>query len=464
MDTSTSAGEWADRQFGSADLGDKRRVRRLVSMAASVLEHPAGKITQVFTTDAARQGAYGLLENEEVTQEAVAQAAYDATARQAAPQLFVFVPVDDSSFRVVDPARAKGTGSIGSKRFPSRGFKVMNALAVEPDGTTLGLLGQRFWARPSTPVTTDRHKRVLEDKETCHWETLCADVCARLKTHAPDTVPWFQKDRGADSADLLLRDLRADRLMTVRACHNRHVCAPFRRVRAQMAVAPLAGLYTLNVPGSKHRKARVAQMEVRHLEVDLSLLQRIGNRRWSGRVWVVWAREVSTTPEGEAPLDWLLYTTYPVEDLGDALLVLVGYSYRWRVEEFHKTWKSGGCRIQDTELRASERILKWATILGVVATRLMQLRDDSRAQPDVPAARHLSELELRAVVLLRKPRGYKRGQVITLGQAVRWIADLGGYTGPSSSGGPPGLIVIGRGWEKVQAVCQALRNMVDNEI
>lgn len=463
MDTNTSTEEWAERQFGLAELGDRRRTQRLVAMAASVLERPAGKITQVFTTSAQRQGAYGLIENPQVTHHAVARAAYDATARQAAPQRFVFVPVDDSSFRVVDPGRTKGTGSIGSKCFPARGFKVMNALAVEPDGTTLGLLGQRFWARPSTRVTTDRHKRVLEEKETRYWEWLCTDVHARLKALAPDTTPWFQKDRGADSADLLLRDLRAERLMTVRACYDRHVCAPLRRVRAQVAAAPLAGVYALTVPGGKHRKARVAQMEVRHLEVDLNLLQRIGNRRWSGRVWVVWTREVGTTPPGETPLDWLLYTTYPVETLGDALLVLVGYGYRWRVEEFHKTWKSGGCRVQDTELRAAERILKWATILGVVATRLMQLRDDSRAQPEVPAATHLSEVELRALVLLRQPRGYKRGQVITLGQAVRWIADLGGYTGPSS-GGPPGIIVLGRGWEKVQVVCQALRNMVDDEI
>ena len=133
------------------------------------------------------------------------------------------------------------------------------------------------------------------------------------------------------------------------------------------------------------------------------------------------------------------------------------------MEEFHKTWKSGGCRIQDTELRTEARILKWATILGAVATRLMQLRDDSRAQPDVPATDHLSALELRAIVLLRQPRRASPDQVITLGTAVGWIADLGGYTG-KSSGGPPGLIVLGRGWEKVHAVCQALQNMGKEEI
>ena len=38
--------------------------------------------------------------------------------------------------------------------------------------------------------------------------------------------------------------------------------------------------------------------------------------------------------------------------------------------------------------------------------------------------------------------------VPTIAQAVRWIADLGGYTG-KSSGGPPGSTTIGRGLERL---------------
>ncbi len=38
--------------------------------------------------------------------------------------------------------------------------------------------------------------------------------------------------------------------------------------------------------------------------------------------------------------------------------------------------------------------------------------------------------------------------VPSIAQAVRWIADLGGYTG-KSSGGPPGSTTIGRGLERL---------------
>lgn len=46
-----------------------------------------------------------------------------------------------------------------------------------------------------------------------------------------------------------------------------------------------------------------------------------------------------------------------------------GYTARWLVEEFHKTWKSGLCMVEDTQLRSAEAIDKWATLLATVAGR-----------------------------------------------------------------------------------------------
>jgi hypothetical protein len=44
----------------------------------------------------------------------------------------------------------------------------------------------------------------------------------------------------------------------------------------------------------------------------------------------------------------------------------------------------------------------------------------------------------------------------TIAQAVRWIADLGGYTGNKSSG-PPGSVVIARGLERLTIAVQVLQ-------
>jgi hypothetical protein len=86
----------------------------------------------------------------------------------------------------------------------------------------------------------------------------------------------------------------------------------------------------------------------------------------------------------------------------------------------------------------------------------------SRAPLSLVAPRSGSELnsyEIDALLLLKR-RHARPGQRIsarppTLGQAVRWIAELGGYTG-TSSGGPPGSVTIRRGLEYLAPIALAL--------
>ena len=57
-------------------------------------------------------------------------------------------------------------------------------------------------------------------------------------------------------------------------------------------------------------------------------------------VYAVYATEIDC-PEGETPLSWMLLTTEVVETIEMAVTILRWYTYRWRVEEFHKVLKSG---------------------------------------------------------------------------------------------------------------------------
>ena len=55
---------------------------------------------------------------------------------------------------------------------------------------------------------------------------------------------------------------------------------------------------------------------------------------------VVFVRE-ENAPAGETPLEWMLLTTEPVATFAEAQTVVEYYEKRWRIEEFHKAWKSG---------------------------------------------------------------------------------------------------------------------------
>src|SRR5262249_35413397 len=117
---------------------------------------------------------------------------------------------------------------------------------------------------------------------------------------------------------------------------------------------------------------------------------------------VVWAREVGTTPHGEKPLNWRLLTNHPVDTLAQAQLVIDQYAKRWRIEEVHKTWKSGGCGIESSQLHTEAAVRKWSTLLFTVAVRVERIKYLARTCPDEPASVELSSAEIRALILLKR--------------------------------------------------------------
>jgi hypothetical protein len=230
-------------------------------------------------------------------------------------------------------------------------------------------------------------------------------------------------------------------------------------LRAHMARSRPLATFDLEVPAAPNRSARRAHMLMYAAKVTLRLRDRSAHKLSSLEVHVVWVRERSTTPRGEKPLDWMLLTSAPIDTTEQARVVVAGYSMRWRIEEFHRTWKTGSCKIEDTQLRSRHAIVRWATILAVVAARVERLKRLARNEAERPASDELTDVEIEVLIALKR-RYKKRTELVpddppTIGQAVRWIADIGGYTG-KSSGGPPGSITIARGLDRLRSGVEAV--------
>jgi hypothetical protein len=423
-------------------------------MAEQAARRPAGKMTEVFAKGASREAAFRFVENEDITVAEIAGAAHRATVEKCAEFKSVYVPVDATSISLSD--RTQEVGNVGPTRDGGKGLHIMSAIAVAPDGTPLGLCGQRWWARH--PVT--RHKNIEKfstaEKETVHWLEIIDDVIKNF-AQAPSVRPWLQIDRGADCWPVLYEAQQIPAWVTVRAAWDRRVMGTVRGRQDYLwpyleRQEPM-GSYEMKVPATASRKARSAVMQLQAAPVELYLVDPATKRKVVATFWAVRAIEVGTVPRGEAPIEWLLLTTFPVEDLASAQQVVLGYSMRWRVEEFHKLWKSGACRVEDTQLRHRNHIERWATILASVAVRILRLKYLSRNTPDLPATVELNAHEIKAARLLNKPK--KAPTAPTIGQVVAWLADIGGYVG-KSSGGPPGAIVIARGLDRIASVARIL--------
>ena len=457
---------WAKVQFGHAGLGDNRRNARVVRMAARVAQKPAGKISEVFSNDAERQGAYDLLETKHISVAALGRAIGAVAAERSAQGVFAFAAVDGSSIALTDRDKSKGFGSVGSLSNGARGMKVISTLACSPDGVPLGLLSQRWWARTEAKSQNVKEKkkrnekRKVEDKETWHWLKAIEEAAARADEAGAQL--WFQLDREADNRHTLLKLAETKHRFTVRGSWDRLLETTGKDkqyLRQWVAREAPGGEYDLDISAGPKRTARRAHMKVRWARVVLCLRDHWHRKGTPLEVMVVWAREEGTCPTGEKPVDWLLLTNATVESFEAARLVVKGYTQRWRVEEFHKTWKSGACKVEESQLRSQHALTVWATILAAVAARIERLKYLARTTPEQPATVELSEHELRALLLLMREI-WKRNETAptttpTIGQATEWIARLGGYTG-KSSGGPPGSITIRRGLDKVRPAAQAI--------
>ena len=438
--------------------------QRLVCIATRVAQHPAGKVTEVFAhRPQEREAAYDFLENSAISADAIAEAHHRTTARRCVGLPFVFVAVDGSSLQFPDGKQAKGLGFIGSYKAGARGLKVLTAVAVSPEGVPLGVLGQAWWLRMAK-VTKAHEKRDVKDKETRYWLEVPQQAQQVLATEAPGVEPWFQYDREGDSWPVLLEafERSLSRYTTVRASSNRCLALdpdggdetkPGGKLLETLLREQPEAFYTLEVSSGRGRTARKARMVLRFRDVTLKLCEKKSERVHEVLMGVVWAREEGTTPAGEDPVDWLLLTSYPVESVQDACLVLFGYAQRWRIEEYHAALKDRGCVVEESQLRHEPNLRKWATILGAVAMRLLRLSYLGRKHPEQPAAVELTLAERKAIVLaceLDTP-----AEQLTIGEAVRALASLGGYVG-RASGGPPGFLVLRRGLQQIRVLAQVL--------
>jgi hypothetical protein len=451
---------WAMEQFGAADLGDARRKRRLLEMAEAAARRPAGKVSAVFTRSKEREGAYDFLESPHAPREAFAESMFMCTAVRARGEGAVYVPIDLTSLSLTD-LDGERFGPIGSPNRPVRGLMVANAFAVTMDGVPLGLIDQQYWMRDETEVlpknarTERNHRRPFEDKQGSRFTSAAEDAVRRLDTIG--VLPWVIIDREGDNRDIIFRLMEMKCAFTVRASWNRKVGEPNNTwtLRDELETEPCLCTTQVTLPRNGKRAARTVTLEVRAARAKIRFDRQ---DRATKDLFAVLVREKNRRGSKKDPLDWLLYTNVPILDAEAALKIVAAYRARWRIEEFHRTWKSGACNVEATQLRSFEAVAKWATILSAVSTRIERIKYLARNEPDRPATTELEPIEIEALLVERQARVGRHVRLPkkpTVGEATAWIAEMGGWMGVKTSG-PPGSVTIARGLQVLAIYTRAL--------
>jgi hypothetical protein len=444
--------DWAINEFGSALLGEQRRTDRLIALATVLAQRPEVSLPVACDDPARRQGADRFFENEAIEPAAILASHSEATWERVAAVPLVLAVQDTTE---LDFSRHPATTGLGPLRVPrTQGLLVHRTLAVTPEGLPLGLLAQEVWARPALPPEDRKRtkpKRPPEDRESQKWFTSLA-VLSAGREMAPQTTLVSVGAREADIYALFLAPRPPGVELLVRAQHDRWVRVPrdeyqyIHTLWAEMATAPVAGTRAVPVARQVGQPARTAQVTIRFLPCTLRPPEPF--RTWPAvYLWAVAVREETPPPGVAEPLDWLLLPTVAVLTPADALERVDWYICRWVVEVWHKVLKSG-CAIEQRQLASAENLQRALTVYSVIAWRLLSVTLLARAAPDMSCTALLAAAEWQALYCALHQTTQPPSTPPSLGQAVRWLAQLGGDMGRTSDG-PPGTAVLWRGLQRL---------------
>jgi hypothetical protein len=438
--------KWAEEQFGTCELGDRRRTKRLVKFAAQAAAMPDASTPKQTEGWSDCKAAYRLFDQEDVTFDAVT-APHRAMSR-AVPAGTWLVINDTTEINFGYDRQLTDVGRVGSAQ--ARGFYLHTALVVSAENEDiLGVAGQDLYARPLKKVKrVGSHRRKKLKRETDVW----GRVVDRVGPPPADTRFIHVCDRGADNFEIYCHFLQQGSGWVVRAAQLERLvldadgreCSLDDLLRA----APLQGTYELQVRANRQQPARTALIEVRWTRLVMPQ-PRTGVSRYvreSGiaeiPMWVVEAREVNPPKRVEA-LRWVLLTSEDVDEFNDAWRVIEWYEKRPLIEEYHKCLKTG-CRVEERLYQSGDRLAPVIGLLSVLAVRLLQLKIVARRDPEQPAAQVVPKNWLTAVALLLK----KRQPLKTVRDFFRGLAQLGGFLGRKGDG-EPGWQTIWGGLEKL---------------
>ena len=446
---------WAETEFGKADLHDPRRTKRLIQVATALGQHPCGSLPEALPERADLMGAYRFFDNDCIDPDAILPSHVRATdARLTAVPLVLAVQDTTLVDYTAHPA-TEGLGRLGT--LTTQGLVVHSTLAFTPERVPLGLLAQAIWARePGTAPPPPRRSRTIDDKESYKWLQSVAAV-ADAKRACPATQFVSVGDREADVYDLFLAPRPAGVDLLVRAAWDRCVAHPEAYLWATMQAAPVAATVAVTVPRHGTQPARTATLQVRFRAVTLRPPRhRAKDHLAPVDLWGVLAVEVDA-PAGVKPLAWLLLSTLPVTSVADAEERLAWYGCRWGIEVWHMVLKSG-CRIEAKQLADATNLRRCLAVFSVVAWRILYATLLARDLPDAPASVLLERDEWAALCCTIQHVPTPSTEPPSLRQAVRWIAQLGGFQGRARDG-EPGVTVLWRGFQHLTDLTTMYRIM-----
>src|SRR5438034_981877 len=243
--------DWAEAEFGSVDLKDRRLNRRAVEIARDFYGRPQAQIPQACQSRARTKAAYRFFKHPNTNMDDLLEPHRQSTYQRIVEKKIVLCPQDTTSLNYSTHPATENLGPIGSTKEGIIGLIVHDTMAFSIEGTPLGLLDVQCWARDADEFGKkhQRKQRPIEEKESYKWLRSFQSV-AEAQRHCPNTMLVSMGDREADIHELFhlaLQDPKGPRLL-VRAEYDRLLEDGQGHLWANVAAQPLVGIQEIHVP------------------------------------------------------------------------------------------------------------------------------------------------------------------------------------------------------------------------
>jgi hypothetical protein len=461
---------WLESEFSTIEFEDKRLAKRFKQIMQEFMKKAQCNISSTFDSWSSIKGCYRFFSNEKVNSKLILDAHITSTLsriEQEEKQVFI---IHDTTY--IDYKNRKKTADLDcitqnlqSKNI-AKGLILHNSFAVNDASIPLGLVNQKFIERKEIKDIPKKikkhliHNKPVEEKESYRWIEAIKNFQQLECSKQNDMV--HIADREGDFYELYRECAALDSQFLIRASHNRAINKIKRREPCKdkafdyfRSLEPEAKI-TTDIQVNKETKYRKAELSIAFKKFTLPpspnrTVKKDGEKLHNIDLYGIIIRE-KEPPANHEPLEWLLFTNIPVNNIDDAIEKMHWYSLRWNVETFHKILKSG-CSVEDAQLRNKDKLTKYITTKSIIAWRIFWLSRIGRLDGHYDCNVILTKIE-QTILFKRFNNGQTNTESISVKQALNWIGKLGGYIGRNSDS-PPGIITIWQGWTRFM-------NMVDD--
>jgi hypothetical protein len=468
---------WAIEEMRAAKLEDKRLNDRLTKLLSALGERPTVSIPAACGGYAETTAAYRFFDNERTTPGRILESHYECTQQRMAAHSTVLLVQDTSELDVTRPRQQiVGAGPVdGSAR---RGAFIHPLEAFTPDGTPLGAVWVKMWAREEPQETSETDKRPsdrtpIEEKESFRWvegfrqaqvvaQALPQVTCVCVADSEGDIYELFAEPRGETAAHWLVRACQTDRLVE---SQDAATAADTRHLYDRAVAAPVLFTKEITVRGRDEprlacdkrgrrqpRQGRTAQVEVRAATVTLQPPWRFDRHLPPVTINVVLVREIDP-PADDVPVEWLLLTTLPIDSAERVREIVQYYTVRFMIEVLFRVLKSG-CRVEERRFEHLDRLLPCVAVYLIVAWRTLMLCRLGRSCPDLDCEAVFEPAEWKAVWMVIH-REAPPAVPPRLAEMIKLIAQLGGYVNRPNRKDPPGPQTVWLGLQRMRDLAWA---------